>query len=212
MDAMSLGARRFSLPHTPVPADATRVALPTVNRKESTLPGVGIKQPNLPPRHETYIGPADPNAMSRAEADAHRRSQESVDAMCTLDPFAAQVNGMRNFGNQARPHWQRIGPSPLEYAASMAQPKVLTLFNVARGVAEAVHEPNAVNVTAAAIGAGSMLLGGMANVKGLPSGLHQVAEGAERVHQGFSFAETGGAVENLRKTFHSEPQKAHKHP
>ena len=210
MDSITVGSRPFSNSRTAMLADATRVALPTAHPHESRVPGVGIKQLDLPPHRETYIGPADPHSASRHDVEAGERYEANIDGVCSLDPFAAEVNGMRNFGTQAQPHWQRIGPSPLEYAASMAQPPVFGVINAAKGVAEAVHDPSAVNVATAALGSGSLLLGSMTRVSGLPHGLHRVAEGAERVHQGLEFAETGGTVENLKKALGGEHAEAHK--
>lgn len=193
MDAWTDSSRlRSFAPRTAV-ADATRVA---------PRPQPETRKPQLPAPQQTYIRSADPADFERARRAA--RVQQHVNTVCGLDPFAAQVNGMRDVSLNGKPNWQRVGASPLEYAVNLTHPTAFGLVHTARGVAEAIHEPNAVNVTTAAVGVATLGLGGLTRLGGLPHGIHAVAEGAERAHMGLNLVEAGGSLDRIKQSLHSE--------
>lgn len=174
---------------TAMPADKTRVAPPHPHAATA------------PPRPaQTFIRAADDGAIGRAqENETRRQAQENINHTASLDPFAAQVNGYHDFGQSGNADWQKIGASPLEYTATMAQPELFGAINSARGIHEAVKDPSALNVGLAAVGAGSFALGASARLPGISHGFAHLAEGAEKVHGAMNILETGGTLGRIKE-------------
>ena len=175
---------------SPAPADATRVA--SHPRAEKVVPR---------PR-EQYIQQATTRMDEAEPIPDENLGQENINHTAELDPFAAGVNGYHDMSLGGKPDWQRIGPSPLEVSASLAQPTLFGAYYAQKSVREAVHEPTALNIGLAALGTGSLLLGSAGHLPNLPSGMHAAVEGAEKVHGAMNAFELGGGVENLKETLH----------
>lgn len=202
MDPLRLTRLTFLPKRSAAPADNTRVArLPVLESKQETksVP-MSETQKQLsealaknPPRQHTISQARPVPEHVRKSQEHQRRRQENLNKMYQADPFASQVNGLRNFGTPNKPQVEKIGPTVLEGTALMHPVGNFTLgtVNTAQQVVKTVKDPSLGNIGLTALevlGTGSAVAGKikgpLANAKPIRLLAHsKVTHGAHRIHE-----------------------------
>lgn len=204
MDPLRLTNLTFPRRRSATPADNTRVARPLVIKEKTKAPvPMSPAQKELsealaknPPRQH-YISEAKPVPKHvRKAQEAQRRRQENLNKMYQADPFAAQVNGLRNFGTPNNPQVEKIGPTVLEGTAMMHPVGNFALgtYNTAKHVVHTVEDPTLTNiglgvleVAGTASGGAGLIKGPLANAAPIRFLAHNpVMHGAHKVHEGMT--------------------------
>jgi hypothetical protein len=205
------------------PADNTRVAPQPIFKEEkaSSFP-MSETQKQLsealaknPPRQH-YISQARPVPEPARKAQAaQRRRQENLNKMYQADPFAAQVNGLRNFGTPSNPQVEKIGPTVLEGTALLHPLGNFTLgtVNTAKQVVKTVKDPSLGNIGLAAlevVGTASpvagKIKGPLAATKPVRALAHgKVSHTAHRIHEVMTVGKGLNQVSGVSAPLKAEP-------
>ena len=212
MDPLRLSNLSLLPKRSAVRADKTRVAQkPLIEKKPASSVPMSETQKQIsealaknPPRQHTISQARQVPEHVRKAQEARRRRQENLNGMYQADPFAAQVNGLRNFGTANNPQVEKIGPTVLEGTALMHPVGNFTLgtVNTAKQVAKTVKDPSlgnigltALEVVGTASAVAGKVKGPLAGAKPIRFLAHsKVAHGAHRIHEGMT------VIKGLKKT------------